>query len=158
MKSRLRQLKTDASYHVSGKINRGEIIFDNKSIKTLFLDVVKRCKKKYSFSIENFVITGNYTRFIIHPRKNASLPKIMQWINSVFAKSYNKKMGIKGRLWQERYFSVIIETMEQFVNTFEYTVKNPLSAKLVTDARDYQDSGLYHYLHKIEGIIDTGFI
>jgi hypothetical protein len=78
----------------------------------------------------------------------------MQWMNSVFAKTYNKKMGISGRLWKERYFSRIIKTARQFVKTFEYIVNNPLLAKIVKNAKDYRHSGLYHYLHKIEGIID----
>ena len=72
----------------------------------------------------------------------------------MFAKTYNRKMGISGRLWKERYFSKVIETVKQFVTTFEYIVKNPLKAKLVRYARDYRYSGLYHYIHKIEGIID----
>jgi REP element-mobilizing transposase RayT len=98
---------------------------------------------------------GNHLHFMIKPKKGASLPRIMQWINSVFAKTYNKKMGISGRLWKERYFSVIIKTRKQFERTFEYIVKNPVAAKLVKHARDYQYSGLYHFLHQIEGIIDV---
>jgi REP element-mobilizing transposase RayT len=154
MKSRRRQLKQGASYHVICKINRDEIIFDNSIIIAIFYDIVKRCKKKYSFSLENFSIMGNHIHFMLRPGKNASLPRIMQWMNSVFAKTYNRKMGISGRLWKERYFSKIIETARQFVQTFEYIVKNPLAAKLVNRARDYRYSGLYHYLHKIEGIIN----
>jgi REP element-mobilizing transposase RayT len=157
MKNRRRQLKQGATYHVICKINRDEIIFTNDIIVTLFYDIIKRCKKKYSFFFENFDIMGNHVHFMITPGENASLPRIMQWVNSVFAKTYNKKMGISGRLWKERYFSKIIETKQQFVNTFEYIVKNPLAAKLVKHARDYRYSGLYHYLHKIGGIIDLRY-
>jgi REP element-mobilizing transposase RayT len=154
MKNRHRQLRKGAHYHVICKINRDEIIFKNDTIKKLFLEVVARCMKKYAFAIKNFNILGNNILFILFPNVNASLPRIMKWINSVFAKSYNKKMGISGKLWKERYYSKIIETQEQFENTFEYIVKNPLAAKLVKRARNYRYSGLYHYLHKIKGIID----
>jgi REP element-mobilizing transposase RayT len=154
MKRRHRKLKQGAAYHISGKINRDEIIFNNVLIIAIFYDVIRRCKKKYAFSISNFSIMGNHVHFILRPGKHASLPKIMQWMNSVFAKAYNKKMGISGRLWKERYFSKIIETRQQFLNTFEYIVKNPVAANLVQNAKDYRYSGLYHYLHKIEGIID----
>ncbi len=154
MKNRRRQLQQGASYHVSCKINRDEIIFTNDIIVTLLMDIIKRCKKKYDFSVKNFCIMGNHVHFILFPGKDASLPRIMQWINSVFAKTYNKKMGISGRLWKERYFSKIIETAKQFEKTFEYIVKNPVTAKLVNRAEDYPYGGLYQYLHKIEGIID----
>jgi REP element-mobilizing transposase RayT len=160
MKNRIRLLKKGATYHVICKINRDEIIFDNDLIVNLLYDVVERCKKKYTFTIDPFNIMGNHLHFMIYPKGNASLPRIMQWMNSVFAKAYNKKMGISGKLWKERYYSVIIETKAQFENTFTYILKNPAAAKLVKRARDYRYSGLYHYLNKIEGIIDIrgGFI
>ncbi len=154
MKNRHRQLQQGATYHVICKINRDEIIFDNDAIVMLLLNIIIRCKKKYSFSVQTFCIMGNHIHFLLRPGKHASLPSIMQWINSVFAKAYNRKRGISGRLWKERYFSRIIKTARQFVATFEYIVKNPLKANLVTYSRDYRYSGLYHYRHKITGIID----
>jgi REP element-mobilizing transposase RayT len=154
MRNRRRQLRFGAFYQVTCKINRDEIIFDNNIIATLLLDIIARCKKKYTFSIKKFYFMGNCVHFIIFPEGNASLPKIMQWINSVFAKTYNKKMGISGRLWKERYSSKIIESIDEFINTFEYIEKKPLMSKLMNRARDYRYSGLYHYLHKIEGLIE----
>jgi putative transposase len=155
---RTRKLKPYATYHVGTKINRDEIIFDDKT-SALFLDTVDRCKKKYSFKVHNFVVMGNHVHLMITPGKNSPLPKIMQWINSVFAKAYNKMTGQSGHVWKERYFSVIIETVEQFIVTFEYIVKNPLRANLVRYARDFRHSGLYHYLHKLKSIIsDTPII
>jgi REP element-mobilizing transposase RayT len=163
MNKRHRQLRSGATYHVICKINRDEVIFDNAIIIALLFEIIERCKKKYSFSIKKLHIMGNNVQFILLPGKNASLPKIMQWINSVFAKTYNRKMGISGRLWKERYSSKIIENTEEFVQTFEVIVKDPLMAKLVKRAKDYRSSGLYHYLHKIAGIIDqrdlcSGFV
>ncbi|MDR2900796.1 MAG: transposase [Treponema sp.] len=153
-RNRRRKLKQGATYHVGCKINRDEIIFKNDTIKERFLNIVKRCKEKYSFDLYDFLIRGNHFYFMIHPKKGSSLPRIMQWINSVFAKTYNKMMGVSGRLWKERYFSVIIETKQQFEITFEYIVNNPVAAKLVKHARDYRYGGLYYYLHQIDGIID----
>jgi REP element-mobilizing transposase RayT len=148
---RKRKLKPYASYHVSTKINRDEIIFYG-AFSALFHEVVARCKKKYSFRVENFNIMGNHVHLMILPSKNSPLPKIMQWINSVFAKEYNKRTGQSGHVWKERYFSKIIETIRQFIATFEYIVKNPLEAGLVKYAKDYQSSGLYHYVHKKKSI------
>jgi REP element-mobilizing transposase RayT len=150
--NRHRKLKPYASYHVSDKINRDEIIFTN-AIADLYLNTIERCKKKYSFQIENFTIMGNHVHFMLIPGKNSPLPKIMQWIKSVFAKAYNKLTGQSGHVWKERYFSRIIETAEQFIATFEYIVNNPLKANLVQYAKNFRQSGLYHYLHKKKNII-----
>ncbi len=150
--NRRRQLKPYASYHVICKINRDEIIFD-KRFSDLFEDVIERCKKKYSFQVLNFNVIGNHVHLMLNPGKNSPLPRIMQWINSVFAKAYNKLTGQSGHVWKERYFSKIIETTRQFIATFEYIVKNPLEAKLVRYAKDFRPSGLYHHLHKVKGIL-----
>jgi REP element-mobilizing transposase RayT len=57
---KLRVLQIGATYHVSSKINRCEHVFESDEIKNLFLEVVKRSKKKYKFSIKNFVVMGNH--------------------------------------------------------------------------------------------------
>jgi REP element-mobilizing transposase RayT len=150
--NRRRKLKPYASYYVTDKINRDEVIFDD-AISDLYLHTIERCKKKYSFQIENFDVLENNVSFMLIPGKNAHLPKIMQWIKSVFAKAYNKLTGQSGHVWKERYTSKIIETVEEFIEVFENIVRNPLRANLVQDAKDYRPSGLFHHLHKIQSII-----
>ena len=97
-----RQLKKGAKYHVSAKINRDEHIFEPDQIKYLFMEIVKRSKKKYKYSLENFVIMNNHIHFLIKPDENESLSKIMQWILSVFAIYYNKIHILKGHVWRSR--------------------------------------------------------
>ena len=55
-----RELKKGAKYHASAKINRGEHIFETDQIKTLFLEIVRRSKKKYKYLLENFTIMNNH--------------------------------------------------------------------------------------------------
>ncbi|MCK4907433.1 MAG: transposase [Spirochaetes bacterium] len=54
-----RKLKENAQYHVTARINRGEYILRESKIKDLFLQVVKRAKKKYDFNIINFCVMDN---------------------------------------------------------------------------------------------------
>lgn len=55
-----RELKKGAKYHVSAKINREEHIFEPDQFKTLFMNRVKRSKKKYKYLLENFVIMNGH--------------------------------------------------------------------------------------------------
>jgi REP element-mobilizing transposase RayT len=150
--NRRRQLKQGASYQVSTKINRDEIIFDGR-FSALFIDIVEKCKKKFSFQTKDLIIGGNYVSFTITPGKDSSLPKIMQWINSVFAKAFNKMMGYSGHVWKERYFSKIIETVKQVIETFERMGNEPFEVKSVQDEKESRHRGLYYYLHKLKSII-----
>lgn len=144
-----RLLQNGAKYHVSAKINRGEHIFEPDEIKNLFMDIVKRSKKKYNFSLKNFVVMNNHIHFIIEPLKNESLSRIMQWILSVFAMYYNSIHQLKGHVWQGRFWSKIIEDIRQLIDTFNYISENPVKAEMVKDAKDYRYSGLYYILRKI---------
>ena len=60
-----RELREDARYHVSARANNKEMILADGRIKELFLDVVKRAKRKFDFQVENFCIMGNHVHMII---------------------------------------------------------------------------------------------
>ena len=148
-----RQLEKGATYHVTGKINRDESIFDEEEFKSIFLEVVKRAKKKYDFEITNFCVMHNHIHFMIKPLGESSLSRIMQWILSVFAVIYNKAKGYSGHVWKGRFFSKILDSLAYFVNTFRYICNNPVAFGFVTNACDYKYGGLYHLKKKIYDII-----
>ena len=75
-----REIIAEARYHVASRANRRQLIFNTPKIKDMFLDVIRRAKTKYCFSITNFCIMGNHFHLIIQPHKNQSLSRIMQWI------------------------------------------------------------------------------
>lgn len=150
-----RMLQKGAKYHVCARINKGELIFESDEIKNLFLDIVKRAKKKYNFLLENFVIMNNHIHFIIKPEKDESLSRIMQWILSVFAMYYNGIHKIKqAHVWGGRFWSKIIDNIWQFIDTFEYICENPVKAGIVKEVQDYKYGGLYHILKGIFDIVD----
>jgi len=149
-----RLLQKGAKYHVSSKINRSELVFENDEIKMLFLDVVKKAKKKYKFIVHNFVIMNNHVHFLIEPLNDESLSRIMQWILSVFSIYYNKIHKIKGHTWQSRFWSKIIDNIKQLFYTFRYISENPVKANMINDAKEYKYGGLYYIIKSIYDIVD----
>jgi putative transposase len=137
-----RILSKDATYHVVARANRKEMILKTPEIKTLFLEVVAKARKRYAFTLDNFCIMGNHFHFIIRPRNGACLSKIMQWILSVFAMAYNKLHHICGHVWGERFYSKIIKDFKEYVATFSYIDENPVRSGLVTVRTDWKFGGL----------------
>ncbi|NLH90496.1 MAG: hypothetical protein GX469_09295 [Treponema sp.] len=156
-----RILSEGSWYHVYAKINRAECIFDNKGIKDLFLKVVLRAKTKarhpYKFEIANFCIMGNHIHFLIRPARGESLSKIMQWILSVFAIHYNKIIQSKGHVWYDRFKSVLINTIRQFILVYEYISNNPIKAGLCTLSSEYRYCGAYFISKNDFRIIEKDF-
>jgi putative transposase len=149
-----RLLQNNAEYHVTARINRGEMAFASKEDKDLFMTVCKHAKKKYKFQIKNFCIMGNHIHLIIKPGENESLSRIMQWILSVFAMRWNRKHHTSGHLWGERFFSRIICGIVDFLRVFIYIDDNPVNASIVNQREEWEYGGLWHHKRGIHTIVD----
>ena len=149
-----RMLRDGAEYHVTARINRSEMIFLPEEDKQLFLSVVKRAKKRYRFQLKNFCIMNNHIHFLIKPGENESLSRIMQWILSVFAITWNRKHNLKGHLWGERFYSRIIAGITDFLRVFMYIDDNPVYAQLVDCPWKWRFGGLWHHHNGIKGVTE----
>ena len=151
---RNRVLIDKAEYHVTAKINRGEKIFLIQESRELFLDIIKRAQKKFSFSLKNFCIMGNHIHLLIKPGKNESLSKIMQWILSIFARLWNKRHNLSGHLWGDRFFSRIIASFIDFIRVCLYIDNNPVAAGLVKKPEQWKHGGLWHHKKGLTEIVN----
>lgn len=142
---RNRVLKKGARYHVSVRVNNKEMLLDATAAKVLFVALLKKAKNKYHFSIENYVIMGNHVHLLILPGIDENLSRIMQWVLSGFAKAYNKRFNRSGHFWGERFFSRIIESFFDYLNTFDYIDKNPITAGITVNKTGWKYSGVYEH-------------
>jgi putative transposase len=147
-------LRDGAEYHVTARINRSEMILLPEEEKKLMLTIIERAKKRYRFQLKNFCIMNNHIHFLIKPGKNESLSRIMQWILSVFAMTWNRKHNLKGHVWGERFYSRIIEGIVDFLRVFIYIDENPVYAQLVDHPRKWEFGGLWHHKKGITRITD----
>ncbi|MDR2499773.1 MAG: transposase [Treponema sp.] len=141
-----RLLKQNAAYHVTARSNRGEMVLFCPAMRRLFLGILERAKKKYGFSIHNFCIMGNHIHLLIRPGPKGSLSQIMQWILSMFARAWNKRHGVSGHVWGDRFFSKILASLYDFLHAFDYVSRNPVKASLVENAEEWEFGGLWHFI------------
>ncbi len=149
-----RSLLEGAEYHVTARINRGEMIFLNQGDRDLFMETLKRAKKKFIFSLKNFCVMGNHVHFLIKPGPGVSLSKIMQWLLGVFAQLWNKRHGLSGHLWGDRFFSRIISGILDFLRVFSYIDQNPVAAGLVDYSEQWEYGGAWYQKNRINDIIE----
>jgi len=147
-------------YHITSRTNNKENLLEDGEVKAMFLEVLTRAKKKYRFVIYNLCIMNNHVHYMIKPRKNSDLSRIIQWVNSVFAMGYNVSYNHSGHVWGERFHSTLIVNMVQYIRTFFYIANNPVKAGLVSKATDYLFNGVTFILKKKYGLIQEpdGFI
>jgi putative transposase len=147
-------LQEGADYHVTARINRGEMLLAPEEDKKLLLAVIRRAKKRYKFQIKNFCLMNNHLHLIIKPAQNESLSRIMQWILSVFAMAWNRKHHQTGHVWGERFFSRIIAGIVDLLRIFMYIDDNPVNAQIIDHPWKWEFGGLWHHQRGIDDIAD----
>ena len=137
-----RMLVENGLYHVVARVNRKEFILKSAEIREMFLAVLKRSRCKYRFKLLNFCIMGNHIHFLIKPGKRENLSKIMQWVLSVFAIQFNKRLGLSGHVWYDRFKSKIVDGLYDFLHAFRYIAENPVRAGIVRFPWEYFSNGV----------------
>lgn len=132
-----RKLFDGARYHVVARANRSEFILESDRVKDMFLAVIQRAGRRYTFSIDTLCIMDNHIHLLLRPGPGVSLSRIMQWILSVFAVRFNRLFGVHGHVWYDRFKSVVIGGLRQFIRAYSYITENPVMAGIVSRARDY---------------------
>jgi putative transposase len=147
-------LRNGAEYHVSARFNRNEFILSPRADKLLFLYVLKRARKKYRFRLENFCLMSSHFHFLIRPDEGESLSRIMQWILSVFARQWNRRHGMRGHVWGERFFSRIVEGVVDRVRVYMYIDRNPVEGGLAGEKEEWEYGGLWHHRKGRDDVVD----
>jgi REP element-mobilizing transposase RayT len=64
----------------------------------------------------------------------------MRRVNGIYARYFNNKYNYIGHLFQERYYSELIENDAQALEISRYIHLNPVKAKMVQCAEEYKQS------------------
>ena len=72
------------------------------------------------------------------------LSEFVKTFKEEFRRAYQREHDYSGRLWGDRFFSTLIEDSEHLKNCAAYIEMNPVRAKMVQKATDYEwnSSGL----------------
>lgn len=81
--------------------------------KDMFIETIQRTQEKYDFELNFYQIMDNHFHLIIKTVNNdATISRIMQYIKSRFAESFNRATNRIGPFWNERFKDIIVEKQE----------------------------------------------
>jgi len=66
-----------------------------------------------------------------------TLPTGMQQLNNGYARNFNRRYGLRGHVFAERYYARRIETEEHLLTAFRYVARNPVEAHLCASPADW---------------------
>lgn len=131
-------------YHVINRANaRLPIFFKGEDFK-LFESILEGAQEKFSMRIIAYCLMPNHFHLVLHPYQDGDLQKFMQWLTLTHTQRWhtkNKTTGT-GHLYQGRYKSFLVQGDNHLLSVIRYVERNPLRAKLVKKAENWDFSSL----------------
>ena len=102
-------------------------------------------KQRTNFIIYVFCLMPNHIHLLVSPSGDGT--SISRFIGGFKSKTTRLawNFGIKGKLWQQRFYDHILRKKEDLRSIGEYILNNPVRKNLVTNWQDYKYSGYIDY-------------
>ncbi len=115
--------------------NRQDIFFDDED-RSSYLEFLKSLAEKYKVRILGYCLMTNHVHLVVIPQEGALLAKAIGQTHYRYTQYFNKKYKRSGHLWQNRFYSVILEAMH-LVSAMRYIERNPVRIGEVKQPEQY---------------------
>ena len=139
-------------YHVIFRGNDKQDIFYDNQDRYIFLDRMKITQDKFKYVIFSYCLMNNHVHMVIKV-KNDLLSKSMHNLGIRYSMYFNKKMGRRGHLFENRYLSKKVEDLDYFLNVCKYVHRNPENAN-IEKTEKYKWSSFHDYIRNKSKIIN----
>ena len=131
-------------------------IFNDKYLKKLYLNLLKKNLIETNIEILSYCIMGNHAHILIYSEGTKDLTSFMHKVNTTFAIKYNKVQNRVGYVFKDRFYVQPILSEHQLYNCLVYIHRNPIKANLVSKFEDYEFSSYKEFYGKMRMITDRG--
>jgi len=133
--------------HVTQRGNRRENIFLDDEDKEYYMKSFMFYKKKCRVKLYAWCIMDNHIHFVLEPSTKTGLSKLFAALNTKYVKYFNKKYGLCGRLFGDRFFSCLLDE-DHLYEAIRYVELNPWRAKMEVEIGTYFWSSSWERLKK----------
>jgi putative transposase len=116
-----------AAYHVSARAVDGRWLFEEQDDYELFLDLLHKVVDRHDWVCGLYCLMTTHYHLVIRT-PTPDLARGMQWLNSCYAREFNRRRGLEGHAFLRRYHSVMIEREGHLFELCRYLPRNPVRA------------------------------
>jgi putative transposase len=118
------------AHHITQRGNYRNAIFKSDKDRVKYLSLLKEYSEKYKLSILCYCLMTNHIHLIVIPENEYSMAKVLNLVQMKYSQYFNNKMKQRGHLWQDRYYSCILDG-NHLIAAAKYVERNPVRAKLI---------------------------
>lgn len=142
---RLRLHLPGGFYHTTLRGNHRENIFAVVNDRLLLNTIVEQALARYGARIHAYCWMTNHLHMLVQVG-NEPLSRVMQKIASGYARAYQVSRETTGHLFENRFYSVLVDADAYLMELIRYIHLNPVRANLVGDLDRYRWSSHHAYL------------
>jgi putative transposase len=133
----LRLNRPGAWHHVMNRGSRHRIIFRNDEDRADFLQLLGDIARRYGLQINAFCLMGTHYHLLVKDPEG-QLSRAIRHLDGVYAQRFNKRHGLDGPLFKDRYLSKLVDTDGYLHHVARYVHRNPLEASVVEELLSYR--------------------
>jgi putative transposase len=119
----------DAIYHVSTRATGPSEFFRSPYDYRGLLIILERAVEKYGLLLHAYCLMLTHYHLVV-TTPEPTIARAMQYVNSIYARTFNKRYGRLGHFVAARYSSRLIETEGHAYEVSRYVPLNPVRAEL----------------------------
>lgn len=133
--------------------NRATVFFDDEDRRT-YLSILAHYADKHALQIWAYCLMDTHIHLLAVPETETSLARGVGLTNQVYTQYLNRKRNQSGRIWQNRFFSCVVEDEGYLWSVVRYIERNPLKPGLVSDPAEYRWSSAAAHLSGVtDGVL-----
>src|SRR3989304_10108262 len=96
-------------HHITQRGNNKQTVFFDNQDRKFYIKTLKKYCERYALDLWAYCLMNNHVHLLVVPRKEESLARAIGGTDLVYTQYINRKYKRSGRLWQNRFFSCVIE-------------------------------------------------
>ena len=141
-----RAVAVDYPHHIIQRGNNREPVFFDDRDRQSYLSYLKHYTQKFDVSVWAYCLMPNHVHLLAVPHQEGALALGIGRTNLVYTRYLNRKYFRSGRIWQNRFYSCIVDSDDYLWAVARYIETNPVRAGLVASAAEYAWSSARSHL------------
>jgi putative transposase len=122
----------DGIHHVTARSIFGSPLFLDDVDRDALARRYVKAEKRFGLICDAWCLMDTHYHFILRTTI-AALSAAMHWLNSGYARDFNKRHGRRGHVFDGRFRNWVIRDEEHLARACEYVVTNPERAGITTE-------------------------
>jgi len=141
-------------HHVTQRGNRREAIFFEDGDHEVYLDLLAGQTRKAGVAVWAYCLMPNHVHLIVKPAHVGDLGHAVGEAHRRYTNFINARGRWTGHLFQSRFASVVLDDLH-LIRAVRYVSLNPVRARLVARAEDWQWSSVRAHLAGVDDALVT---